>query len=460
VPAGLNDGDEPGQDSVLHRGVVAPGALTTWLAAVGNHRGARAAIYSLFERSHQLNGIDEAEYRKLEQCVGRNCAGRVTENNDNGLELKLTEPSEVSAWMRAEEFSWYCDETHDQVTVGQTMAVVGLEVDLAGGKVLVSCRPLTHNPYAQYRPGQRVTCIVTKKYPLGAELNIDRLCGWIFDDQLVVLPQEGLLRSGSQPFDAIVVDVDSEGRGKLTVSRRPIVQSLIRSIASATPLIGMVTKIKDKGAELMLAPDLKAWLPGGEVSWQKGVEIRRYVQENQEIAVVLLPEQVDKSGDLSVSRKRVHSSVYSVTGEPGRFFGKKWANVNQILENFRSEGKAVNVDDLKGGSSGAQILIGADDAPTFNALVRALSSMASANRCSLRPMGQGRHAPTRVENLLLPGHQKSIPPTSAQSAQDVPQRQRSGHPPKIQRPVQSAHDVQQPQSLIGKIWAIVRELFR
>jgi len=83
-PERLNDGDEPEQDSVLHRGVVAPKDLATWLAAVGNHRDARAAIYSLFERSHELNGIDEVEYRRLERCVGKTCAGRVTENNKMG----------------------------------------------------------------------------------------------------------------------------------------------------------------------------------------------------------------------------------------------------------------------------------------------------------------------------------------------------------------------------------------
>jgi HrpA-like RNA helicase len=424
VPAGLNDGDEPGQDSVLHRGVVAPGALTTWLAAVGNHRGARGAIYSLFERSHQLNGIDEAEYRKLEQCVGRKCTGRVTKNNDNGLELKLTEPSEVSAWMRAEEYSWYCDEQHQNVLVGQTLTVVGMEVDLTGPQVIISRRRLTPNPYTQYRLGQRVTCTVTEEDPMGAELRIDRLYGWIFADRFAALPQEGLLRSGQEPFDAIIVRVDSDQDGKITVSRMPIVQSLIRSMASATPLIGRVTTIQEKGVEILLAPDLKAWMPGEEVSWQRGrIELRSVFQENQEVIVVLLPQGENEDSVLRVSKKRVSSGQYIVSGSPGLFFAGKPTNLKTILEQFRASGMAaVNVDTINRGASGTQILIGADDAAVFNLLVRALSSMASANRCSLSPMGQGLRAPTRVENLLLPGVQKSTPPTSAKLAQAVPQR--------------------------------------
>ena len=147
--ATVPDGLEPGQDSILHYGVVPPKNLATWLAALGDHRGARAAVYSLFERSHQLIGIDEAEYRQLEQCVGRNCTGRVIENNERGLELKLTEPSEVSAWMRAEEYSWFCDEQYQNVLVGQTLTVIGTEVDLTGpkAKVVISRRRLTPNPY-------------------------------------------------------------------------------------------------------------------------------------------------------------------------------------------------------------------------------------------------------------------------------------------------------------------------
>ncbi|MEI8120829.1 MAG: helicase-related protein [bacterium] len=461
VPEGLNDGDESGQDSVLHRGMVTPENLACWLAAVGNHRGARAAIYSLFERSHQLNGMDEAEYRRLEQCVAQNCTGRVVENNENGLELKLSEPAEVSAWMYAEEFSWYCDEPHDQVTVGQLMTVVGLEVDLTGGKILVSRRRLTSNPYVQYRLGQSVSCTVTKEDPYGAELAIDRLRGWIFNAQFTVLPQEGLLRSEKLPFDAIIVKVDSDKHGKITVSRRPFVQGLVRKWASLTPLIGRVATIKEKGVEILLAPDLKAWMPGEEVSWRRGrVEIKSIIQENQEITVVMLP-QVDNDTDMRVSRKRVNSGQYIVSGSPGLFFKGTPTNLKTILEQFRaSELGAVNVDKISQDTSGTQILIGADDASTFNLLVLALGSMASANRCSLSPMGKSYHKPKQVENMPLPRHKKSIPATSSQSAQAVPQRQQPSHRPTIERPEHSAPDVQQPQSLLGTIWSFIRELFR
>lgn len=451
VPERLNDGNESGQDSVLHRGLVTPENLATWLAVVGSHRGARAAVYSLFERSHYLIGIDETEYRQLEKCVGRNCTGRVVENNERGLELKLTEPAEVAAWMRAEEYSWFCDEQHQNVLVGQPLTVIGMEVDLTGPKVIVSQRRLKTNPYTQYRLGQRVSCTVTKEAPNGAELKIDRLYGWIFAERFPVLPQEGLLRSGKVPFDAIIVKVDSDQDGKITVSRRPIMQSLVRTMASATPLLGRVATIKENGVEILLAPDLKAWMPGEEVSWQRGrVALRTILQENQEITVVLLPQGGNEDVDLFVSRKRVNSGQYMVSGSPGLFFGKQWSKVNAVLEQFRSSGMpAVTVDRVNQGASSTQILIGADNEPIFNLLVRALSSMASTNRCSLSPMGQGWHAPTRIENLPLPGHPKTIPAIPAQKTQAVPRRQ----PPRL--PQQ-----QPPQSLLGEIWTFIKNLFR
>jgi hypothetical protein len=428
VPKSLNDGDEPGQDSILHRGMVTPENLATWFAAVGSHRGARAAIYSLFERSHYLVGIDEAEYRQLEQCVGRNCTGRVIENNERGLELKLTEPSEVSAWMRAEEYSWFCDEQHQNVLVGQMLTVVGTEVDLTGPKIIVSRRRLMPNPYTQYRLGQRVSCTVTKEAPNGAELKIDRLYGWIFAERFPILPQEGLLRSGKVPFDAIIVKVDPDQDGKITVSRRPIVQSLVRTMVSATPLLGRVATIKENGVEILLAPDLKAWMPGEEVSWQRGrVALRTILQENQEITVVLLPQGGNEDVDLFVSRKRVNSGQYVVNGSPGLFFGKQWSKVNAVLEQFRSSGlAAVNVGTVNRDTSGTEILIGADDAPTFYLLVQALGSMASANCCSLSPTSvHRRHEPTRIENLPLPERPKGVATTSTRKPARKPARKRA-----------------------------------
>ncbi len=444
VPQGLRTNEEAEQDSVLCRGVVAANDLTIWLAEVGSHRGARAAVYSLFERSYQLNGMDEAEYRRLEMCVGRNCAGRVIEKNNYGLELKLSEPPDVTAWMPAEEFSWYCDESHESVAVGEPLTVVGVTVDLAGAKVLVSQRRLTPNPYAQYSPGQRLTCTVSKSNPRGAELTINRLRGWIFWERFAILPQEGPLRSENIPFEAVAVSVDSEGEGKITVSRRPIVQAVVRSVASVTPLIGQVTAIKENGAEILLAPHLMAWLPGEEVSWQRGrIAIQTILHENQEVAVVLLPQAENEDTDLRVSVKRLHSGQFIVRGSPGLFFAGRPTNLKTILEDYRRAGTPVNVDTITKGSAGTQILIGADNASTYTSLVRALAYMASANRCSLTQMSQAWGTPVKLESLRLAIRRIDAPSGAAQPARVAPQPQPQPTP-----------------SIFGRIWAFIRSLFR
>ncbi|MEI6605957.1 MAG: hypothetical protein WCP35_11650 [Verrucomicrobiota bacterium] len=286
------------------------------------------------------------------------------------------------------------------------------DIGLAKEKILVFCRQLTPNPYAGFRPGQKVTCTVTKKGPKGAELNIDDgLCGWIYNDKYMALPQENLGPLGEHSFDAIIEKIDFEREGKIFVSRRPIVRSLIQSIEPLPPLIGKVTVIKQDGAEIELAPGLLALLPSKEVSWQHGGAFKEILKVDNTITVVLLRKEENDDSRLRVSMKRVNSGEYIVSGKPWLFFAGQPKNLKTILEHIRdSEMAAVNVVTISKDKFETRILIGADDKDTFRALVRELRSMACENHCSLTPMGKGhKPKPEPLENLPLPGQKEPIP---------------------------------------------------
>src|SRR5205823_59680 len=106
--------------------------------------------------------------------------------------------------------------------------------------------------------------------------------------------------------------------GKITVSRWPQVQKLLRALASSAILRAKVREIKDAGATVELAPGVEAWLPGSEASWARGrVELRTVLAIDQVIDVMLLPRLADDREDnIRVSRKRAWAREYLVTGSP------------------------------------------------------------------------------------------------------------------------------------------------
>ncbi len=402
APADLQNDGPPIPEAVIARGLVTEEQVARWLKEVGDNRPARAAIYSLYERTHQLSAMDEAEYRRWESCIGKTVKARVTECNANGLQLDLAGLHGVPVWLQRDEYSWHCDETHADAKVGTELTVTGMEIELARRRILASRRRLTANPYLNYNPGETVSCSVTMTTDKGAELDIDRLQGWIFNDRLVHLPQERLNGSEGGRFDATVVRVATED-GKITVSRWPQVQQLLRTAAEAMVLIGEVSRIEATGVGVMLAPGIEGWMPGEEATWTQGrAELARVFHPGQRLEAVLLPRgPMDREDNIRVSRKRAWSCEYLVGGKPGLFFGKQWANVRAVLDRHRRSGPAA-VDKAGEVPGAARVLVGADDRRTFEALISDLAALARSTGCSFTQTGTKRAGPAELKDLVLP----------------------------------------------------------
>lgn len=410
VPQDLaDDGSMP--EAIFYKGQVSLDQLSRWMGEIRDHRLARAAIYSLFERTYQLSGMDEKTYREWESCINRPLIGRVVRHGSHGIAFEVKEMRHVPLWMPREEYSWYYDEFPDDVVVGQELKFTGLEVDLIKRQVYVSVRQLTPNPYLSLREGQPVICQIVKVTPSGAEIRIKRLRGWIRTENLVSLPQERLQLIEGSKFRANIVRVDTE-QGKITVSRWPVVQECLRSMVAGNHLWGKVTEIVNNGVRVELAPGLLAWLPGEEVSWTRGrTDLNKELQIGEVLRVVLLPKRADaRADDLRVSRKRITSREYIVRGKPGLFFAGRPYNVKTIIDGYHQSGKSdVNVDTIERGATGTRILIRANSMEDLKSVTKSLTAMAYMNSCTLSLLTQEPGDPVFVSNLTLPEPSKGKP---------------------------------------------------
>ena len=403
APATLR-GDASTTESVVVSGPVMTEKLVGWLDEVGDRRTTRSALYSLYERSHQLSGMEEDEHARWCSLLNQTVKAWVTKTSKPGVDLDLDGYPGVPGWLPREEYTWTCDETLADLKVGDQLLVKGREVDLDRRQVVMSRRWLTPNPYLGYVAGRVVMCKVRKSDSNGAELFIDqlRLRGWVFRNQIVQLPWE----SFDGQFDAVVLECDSEV-GKLTVSRWPLVQKRLREVVGGAVLRTRFVELQRRGNEVVgarveLAAGLLAFLPAGEVTWKSGrgegsralEEIDRRAAEGcrdgrvVEVEVVLLPQEQDpkKWNNLRVSRKRAWAAEFRLAGTRNLFFGKSWSNVQAEVAACADLGPA-GVDALRDAPEG-HLLIGGDTRKGFEMLVSRLTALAGRTRCTLSQIGQ------------------------------------------------------------------------
>lgn len=383
---------------LIFRGTVAQEQIDRWLEEVRGRRDSRAAIYSLYERSRQLNAMDEAEYRRWSASIDKEVKGRVERISDAGLQMSLADSFGVRAWLPRVEYTWYCDEDHTQLNVGEEITVKGLEIDWEKNQVILSRRKITNNPYSEIEEGKEVDCQVITTRNHGVTLSIKRLRGWAFNNGLAWLPQE----TNQAAFTAKVTKTDIY-KGEIQVSRWPIVQEQLRKIAKNVVLKGKVIGVKKTDAEVELALGLVATLWAGEVTNQQGRigESMLLGLIGSEIEVVILPKQEkDWDNRIRVSRKQAWSGSFQLTGAVGNFFGTGWTHVKAIVADVTNRIGFCRVDAEKE-KPGAYLLISGDTNAAYSALVARLQAHAGSTRCSLIQYDSPRAGPEWLANLRL-----------------------------------------------------------
>lgn len=397
---------EPLRGKLIFRGTVAQDQIDGWLEEVSSRRDSRAAIYSLYERSRQLNAMDEAEYRRWSASIDKEVSGRVERVSDYGLQMSLADSFGVRAWLPKVEYTWYCDEDHTKLNVGEEIKVKGLEIDWEKNQVILSRRKITNNPYSIIKEGIEVVCQVTDNWNKVVNLSIKRLRGFAFKNGLAWLPQE----TDHATFTAKVIKTDID-KGEIQVSRWPIVQEQLRKIAEKVVLKGTVIIVKANDADVELAPGLVATLWAGEVTNQQGRKGDSMLPglNGSEIEVVILPKQEkDWDSRIRVSRRQAWSGSFQLTGALGSFFGKGWTHVKAIVADVTNQFGFCRVDTEKE-KPGDYLLISGDTNAAYSALVARLQAHASSTRCSLIQCDSPRAGPEWLANLRLLSRPSTAP---------------------------------------------------
>jgi HrpA-like RNA helicase len=414
VPAGLDSERKDEEVLLKSKQPLSWQATLDHITGQTGHITARAALYSLYERTNRLIGIDETTHDRLVQYVGSKVQGRIIEVNPGGIELRLEGRHDCKAWLPGSEFTWLKKESHLDCQVDEELEVQGMELDFGDEKVIVSRRALTPNPFEDYRVGQRVICEDLNRKDRGWECSVDGLHGWIPESFWAELPQEDI--GNAQQFEAEVHFVEE---GKLVLSRWPVVQKAIRSMATKYVLRCTVTRVESNGLEVELAPGIRAWLPGSEISASRErVSLQNAFAPSQPLDVIILPAQADDRDDkIVVSRKRAWSQEIVVSGIIGRFVAsKRYNNMKTVLSKFQGMGEPVFIHTLADGSSSKHMLVGADRKPIASRLVSDLSSVARMNNCTFAAKTEMRKGPVELASIPLPKTRKPVSRTRTRTA--------------------------------------------
>ena len=407
---------DPTTGKLTFRGIVSREKIDRWLSEVRGRRDSRAAIYSLYERSCQLNAMDDAEYRRWSASIGKQVKGRVERVTDAGLQIALSDSFGVRTWLPREEYTWYCDEDVSQLSVGEEITVTGLEIDWEKSQVTLSRRKLTDNPYARINVGAKVRCEEVNALQKGTVLSIQRLRGWIFTDRVAWLPQE----MNHQEFIAEVTKVEIE-EGKIYVSRWPVIQEQLRKLTDGMVVKGRIITLEGKEAIVELAPGITATLWAGEVTNQQGLGVGEHLLPSlSEVEVVILPmQEKDWDNRFRVSRKLAWSGLFQLSGAPGIFFGTGWTHVKGIVAGISARYGFCRVDAEKG-RPGTCLRISGDTKASFSALVASLQAHAGSTRCSLTQEDRTRNGPVWLADLTQSATPSTVRTTSRQDAPVVP----------------------------------------
>lgn len=421
--------EELSDGKLMFRGQVSRDQIDSWIGEVRSRRDSRSAIYSLYERSWQLNAMDEHEYLRWSYSIGRRVMGKVDRITDAGIQVALPDSRGVNTWLPREEFTWYCDEDVSQLSVGEEITVTGLEIDWERNQVLLSRRKLTENPYTKIRVGDKVDCEVLFRNVKGFVLSVNRLRGWAFAENVVRLPHE----SNDQEFSAQVARVNAE-EGKLILDRWPILQTELRRLTANVVLKGKIIEFVNKEAIVELAPGIKASLWVGEVTnnQQASGLGERLLPQLKEVEVIVLPKQErDWDSRIRVSRKQAWSGFFQLSGAPGIFFGTGWTHVKAILEEITGRYGYCRVDAEK--DRQGILRISGDSKASYLALVTRLQEHASNTRCTLQQESGTRIGPFWLADLPLQStsHRPSragYSPQPSTSKEDAAQAQSQHRP--------------------------------
>ncbi len=258
---------------------------------------------------------------------------RVTASNKGGLELEM--PGNIKAFMPASQIDF--NHVDDMDTwIGQKIKAVVHDVDRRGKKMVISRRRFLEQEkerleavtWEKIEEGQTVEGKVERLMPYGAFINIGGVDGLLHIADMsharINKPEEVVKIGQDVKVKILSIDKDSKkirlGLKQIQADPWDTVQGTIHVGDAVT---GVVTRIADFGAFIMISDGVEALLPVSEMSWNRRVKPTDVVKEGQSIRVSILSMDLEK--------RRISVSLKAEQGDPWTGAEVKYAK-NELVE--------------------------------------------------------------------------------------------------------------------------------
>jgi small subunit ribosomal protein S1 len=258
---------------------------------------------------------------------------RVVSSNKGGLELEM--PGNIKAFMPASQID--VNHTDDIDTwIGQKIKAVVHDIDRRGKKMVVSRRRFLEQEKARLEEvtweklseGDTVEGKVERLMPYGAFINIGGVDGLLHIADMSharINKPEDLVQIG-QTLTVKIISMDKDTK-KVRLGLKQIQADPWDSIQGrlhiGDHITGVVTRIADFGAFIMLEEGVEALLPVSEMSWNRRVRPEDVVQQGQTVRVNVLSMDLDK--------RRISVSLKAEQGDPWTGAEVKFAK-NSIVD--------------------------------------------------------------------------------------------------------------------------------
>lgn len=243
---------------------------------------------------------------------------RVVASNKGGLELEM--PGNIKAFMPASQID--LNHTDDIDTwIGQKIKAVVHDIDRRGKKMVVSRRRFLEQEKARLEEvtweklaeGDTVQGKVERLMPYGAFVNIGGVDGLLHIADMsharINKPEE-IVQIG-QDVTVKILSMDKETK-KVRLGLKQIQADPWESVQGrlhiGDHITGVITRIAEFGAFVMLEDGIEALLPVSEMSWNRRVRPSDVVQQGQTVRVNVLSMDLEK--------RRISVSLKAEQGDP------------------------------------------------------------------------------------------------------------------------------------------------
>ncbi len=245
----------------------------------------------------------EQERRKLLQNLteGEVCTGRVSNITDYGAFVTV---SGVDGLVHITDLSWgRVKHPAEVVQVGQEVSVRILKVDQEKGKVSLSIRQATPDPWetveSKYPVGSRITARIARLADFGAFVQLEPGV-----DALLPLSEMSWSHRVNSPADIVKVGDELElailkvepAKQRISVGLKQTTEDPWTTVDARFPVNeivkGKVSKIMDFGCFVEIAPGMEGLVHISELSVRRVNAVSDVVKEGQEVDVRIL--KIDK----------------------------------------------------------------------------------------------------------------------------------------------------------------------